>query len=269
MVDILINTLLQICIFIVAVYAVGYIISLINRLFYKSINGNRFVCYATGFIGTPIHELSHAFMCLVFLHKINEIKLFQTDESGVLGYVNHSYNRRNPYKVAGNYFIGVAPIVVGAVVLYVLMMLLLPDAYAATRSGFETLALVVRQKKYSYLLSAVFQMVWGVIKGVILGSPADWKWWVFIVLCLCISLHMNLSGADVKGSITALPIIIVFFFAINLILGFTPIYGGFLTAATSVGCTLTGFLLLSAIFALFILVIGLIVWAIRKGIAKR
>ena len=57
-----------------------------------------------------------------------EIRLFQPDlETGVLGYVNHSYNKRNMYKVLGNYFIGVAPIVAcfwfqGCFVLYYLLM---------------------------------------------------------------------------------------------------------------------------------------------------
>ena len=64
------NILLQIGFFIGAVYLVGFLISLLNRLFYSLVDHSQGVCYATGFIGTPIHELSHALMCVVFRHKI-------------------------------------------------------------------------------------------------------------------------------------------------------------------------------------------------------
>ena len=33
------------------------------------------VVYASSVIGTPIHELGHAIMCLLFAHKITDIKL--------------------------------------------------------------------------------------------------------------------------------------------------------------------------------------------------
>ncbi len=256
--------------FIVAVGVVGFIISLINRLFYKCVNGNRVVCYATGIIGTPIHELSHALLCLVFFHKITEIRLFQIDErTGVLGYVNHSYNRKNIYQVAGNYFIGIAPIVCGSAVLYLLMMLLLPDAFQAAQTNFDTILLVVNSQRYSYILSALYEMVIGIYKGIFSQSFADWRLWVFLIICFCIALHMNLSGADIKGSLTALPIMIVLIAVFNLIFGYTDMYGSYLGVVTSAGCVLVGFLLLSVIFSLMLLVVGLIVFLLRKLIGRR
>ncbi len=256
--------------FIVAVGVVGFIISLINRLFYKCVNGNRVVCYATGVIGTPIHELSHALLCLVFFHKITEIKLFQIDErTGVLGYVNHRYNRKNIYQVAGNYFIGVAPIVCGSAALYLLMMVLLPDAYATAQTGFDTIMLVVNSQQYSYILSALYEMVLGIFTGIFSQSFADWRIWVFLVVCFCIALHMNLSGADIRGSLTALPIIIILIAVFNFAFGFTDMYGEYLKVVTSAGCVLVGFLLLSVIFSLMLLVVGLIAFLLRKLIKRR
>lgn len=50
-------------------------------------------CLLTGLIGIPIHELGHAYFCLIFGHKIKNIKLFSFSSFEYsLGYVNHSYN---------------------------------------------------------------------------------------------------------------------------------------------------------------------------------
>ncbi len=72
----------------------------------------------TGWLGTPIHELSHAAMCLLFRHRIDEIQLFDPDvREGRLGYVRHSYRKGNWFEEAGNVLIGTAPLIGGSVVL--------------------------------------------------------------------------------------------------------------------------------------------------------
>ena len=108
--DIFIAFLLQIAFTIGVIFLLGWLIALCNKVFYS--NFGRFgniVCYVTGFVGAPIHELSHALFCLIFFHRIREIKLFQISDDGTMGYVIHSYNRRNMYQRIGNFFIGVAP----------------------------------------------------------------------------------------------------------------------------------------------------------------
>ena len=96
---ILTNTLEQLLSFVGIVYLVGFIISILNRAFYSLVGNTRATVYATGFIGTPIHEISHALMCILFGHRIVEMKLFQIDsDDGTLGYVKHTSNPRNIYQ---------------------------------------------------------------------------------------------------------------------------------------------------------------------------
>lgn len=72
-------------------------------------------------IGTPIHELSHAFMCIIFGHKIIDMKLLITNpNSSIAGYVNHSWNKKNPYQNIGNFFIGIAPVFCGFSIVYII-----------------------------------------------------------------------------------------------------------------------------------------------------
>jgi hypothetical protein len=69
--------------------------------------------FVTAFIGVPVHEIAHAIACLVFGHKINKIKLLQFNGTPTLGYVEHSYSKRNIYHRIGNLFIGLAPLYIG------------------------------------------------------------------------------------------------------------------------------------------------------------
>ncbi len=268
----LINAIIQIIVFIGAVYLVCFLISIMNRLFYRCVNGNRIVCYATGLIGTPIHELSHAFFCLLFCHKITEIKLFQIDEeTGILGYVNHSYNKRNIYHQIGNYFIGVAPIIGGTLFLYFLLNLLVPSVYQNMSSYMDELALVLNEGSYDIIPTALIMTLEGFITSFMAGNLNDIRWWIFLILSFCIALHMNLSGADIKGSILAIPIIIILLLIVNFILYFaTPIiYTNFIHYILIGGSYLIGFLLLSLVLSLFVLCCGIVSYLLRSKVFKK
>ena len=261
---ILANILMQLFYFIGAVILVGFLIALINRLFYRLFNGSRVVCYGTGFLGTPVHELSHALMCLVFLHRIEEIKLFQIgDEDGVLGYVNHSYNRRNIYQVIGNYFIGVAPIIGGSLVLLLAMRFMAPTAFWDTFAYLDDYALTLQLGFSGAMFTEGFSTIWGVISSIFTAMLVDGiLWWVFLVIALCLSLHMNLSSADIKGSVAGCAILAGLLIVLNFIFGFTPIYNNYISVMNFGGGYLFAILLLSLIFSLIMLAIGLII----KGI---
>lgn len=84
----------------------------------------------TGFIGVPVHEMSHAIFAAIFGHKITAVKLLQKpDENGVMGYVEHSYNQNSIYQQVGNFFIGTAPIFGGILSVVALMRFMIPRAY--------------------------------------------------------------------------------------------------------------------------------------------
>ncbi|MBW3696651.1 hypothetical protein EK599_13180 [Vibrio sp. T187] len=82
------------------------------------------IYYVSAAVGTPIHELSHAFMALLFRHKIHKVSLFQFGADGRLGYVSHTWNKTSLYQSIGVFFIAIAPIAGAAFILYLSSVLL-------------------------------------------------------------------------------------------------------------------------------------------------
>lgn len=267
MVTIFLNILVQLFYYIGGVVLVGYLISLINKTFYK-IFPTITVCYVTGFLGTPVHELSHALMCVVFGHKINAIKLFQIgSEDGTLGYVQHSYNQKNIYQVIGNYFIGTAPIFCGSALLLLAMRYLAPTAFFNTYANLDEYIVLLQVDFSSLLLTEGLKVVGAVIVSVFSAMLTDgFLWWLFLIIAFCLALHMNLSGPDIQGSIKGCLLLIVLIVALNLILGFTPIYNDFLDVMNLGGGYLFTALLLSLIFSLIMLAIGILLRLALKSV---
>ena len=269
--EIFLNVLFQAVMFIVFIYAFGYVISLINKMFYKVTGNGLGVCVATGLIGTPIHELSHAIMCILFGHRIEEMRLFQPDlETGVLGYVNHSYNRKNLFHVLGNYFIGVAPIVVGSCFIYFMLYLLIPTTFYELVGAMTDLAWYQIDFGGNMFLFG-FDVFATALKTVFTFEVFDFKTIIFFVVCLCIALHMNLSSADIKGSLGSIPLIVVLLIIVNTIMYFVGGvgYNAFLEGVSVASAYLIAVLSLSLVFSAVILALGLIIRLLKKLIFRR
>ena len=65
-----------------------YLFARFTRTAYVKSAGAKFDIIFTGWIGTPIHELGHAAFCVLFRHKITEMKLYNPNPTdNTLGYV--------------------------------------------------------------------------------------------------------------------------------------------------------------------------------------
>lgn len=147
----------------------------------------------TGWLGTPIHELSHAAMCVLFNHRIDKIALFEPDKrSGRLGYVRHSYRKNNWYEKIGNVFIGIAPLIGGSIALLLLLLFCYP---AALKSVFDFSRTSQIDGNFQ-----VLSMSFGIFKEVFtLSNIATIRFWIFIYIVLCIGTHMAPSPSDYEG----------------------------------------------------------------------
>ncbi len=268
---ILLSYLSQLAMTIGIIFVFGFLIAFCRRGV-SAVGGNagRRTLLITGIIGTPVHEFSHALMCLIFAHKIDEIKLYDPmSEDGTLGYVKHSYNPKNIYQQIGNFFIGIAPITCGGGILLLLMWLMVPDTFfsvvhelssvSAGSLGITTL--------FSYLI-ALWRVILVIFSFGNLGNPL---WWIYILIAIMISSHMELSFADIKGSVLGFLILAVLLFITNLIFGiFGEVPLNFLTGIVGYfGISLASFLTLSLVFSLLLLSIVLIIRGVVKLIFKK
>ena len=267
------SLLFQLLFTIGAVALFGFASYFVNKTFYRIVGGGTAVCYATGVIGTPVHEASHALMCLVFRHKILEIKFFQIDpDSGVLGYVRHSYDYRNFYQRLGNFFIGVAPVLVGNAIILLMMFFLARDAWGGVT---EAIGAVAQAEGAAAAAGAAFAAAGKSFIAVFMPANfANGWWYLFIVVALCIALHVNLSPADVSGSVSGAVMLVLLFAVVDVVLaiitsltnadalgGFT---GGVVTGGAVMMCVMALSLALSLALLAVAGLIRLIVYAVRR-----
>ena len=252
-------------IFILCPLICGCVISMTNKFFY-SICGNKSkcICLATSIIGTPIHELGHAFFCIIFGHKIVDMKLLKWDEN-TLGYVSHTYNKKNIYHNIGNYFIGIGPIIFGGVIQLLLCMLLCPDLFDSLRLSINTIDL------YEFNLVNFFSFSIDYFENLFsISNFANIWWWIYIIICLNIAIHMDLSTNDIKAAKYGILFLIGCIVLISLILYF--VFYSFLDIITSYFIMLINlmimFSIISIFFSLIIDVIGLLIVLFRK-VAKK
>lgn len=243
----------------------GFFIGLANRLFYKLLGKQaRGVCIATGLIGTPIHEAGHALFCLIFGHKINEVKFYEP-KGDTLGYVTHSYNKKNIYHVIGNFFIAIGPIILGTAVEMLLMYLLCKDSFKEFYNTY------IASTSQNIGFGSFVDMTIGFLRIFFsLENIKNIKWWIFLIVSLLICLHINLSQEDIKGGIFGFVVTTVFCLIINLVifLVFNNQIDLFYNTYSKFGYVAYSILILSAILSICLVIIALIYWSIKKIFGK-
>jgi hypothetical protein len=178
--------------------------------------------------GVVVHEVGHAFFCIVFGHKITRMKIFEPNpQEDTLGYVEHIYDPDNLYHRIGNFFIGTGPIWFGTAVLYLMSYFILDasvfNAIYDINISIDTLSswsgfLLVGQKTLS--------VIEAVVKN-IFSNPhllTDWKFYVFIYLTFVIGSHITLSPPDIKGAVSGFITLVIVLLVFNF---FTSFMGDF------------------------------------------
>ncbi|MBE6620648.1 MAG: hypothetical protein E7625_04725 [Ruminococcaceae bacterium] len=180
--------------------ACGLAVEVCYRLFFLALGrrAGRFFWFMTSWLGTPLHELGHALMCVLFAHRIEYIRLFPTKEGDAM--VEHSYNGKNPYAVFGNLWIGLGPVFSGLAVIIAVLYFVYPVSMQAFGASLRVLLAGGGHP------GDVLPAVGGVIQGLFLEETrAVWIRVLALVVLFSVALHVRVSTADIKGMLVGLP----------------------------------------------------------------
>jgi len=238
-----------------------------EELSYKTL-GQKVYLYVFGWLGTSVHELGHAIFAIVFAHKISEIKLFTPGSGKSLGHVKHSYKAGNPYQTIGNFFIGIGPILLGALLLWLVTWLL-----------FDLNVIKIADKHDISINHRIFtdfglikELAAGIYSGIldiwqiIVANHGDYWWKVvlFAYLFYSIGSSVTLSTSDIKGAFRGFIYFVILLLIFNLATIWNDDYATRFFEKT--GNYLSGFyflilfsMALNVVFIVILFLLGLIV----------
>lgn len=157
-----------------------------------------------------IHELSHLFMAIIFTNRIEEVKLLNfSSNDGTLGYVsfskvNSNFKIRNFYQNIGDFYVGLAPIIIGSSLFLYASKFINNDLFnsivkLAKKHGtiFDLILSFRNFKNFNFLFN--FNII------------------LFIIIIFSISSLFLLSTSDWDGCLKGLPYLVITIFIINLI----------------------------------------------------
>jgi hypothetical protein len=179
------------------------------RRFATAVLGLGFYHLFFGWLGTMIHEIAHLLAALVFRHNVLAFRPFTLDpRAAVRGSVTTQPNHGSLYQHIGLFFIGIAPVVFGPLVIYLSLYILfhtqMPEIWRMIdrRSAIDGPGINDTLTSGLAFLGFVF-------------SPRhllDWRMYLFLYIAFAVGSSIRLSSADVTiAKVGCLPMIVLLF----------------------------------------------------------
>ncbi len=197
----------------------GWLIQLINKNLLKNawqLLGGKTYLWLFGWLSIPVHELGHALFAVLFGHRIDRVVLFDPRAtSGSHGQVRHSWNQNNIYHKVGNLFIGIGPIILGSVVVWLLSRWLLQTSFQGAQALDAQAGIPQQLQAIPAFLLNSFTNALLIFREIL--SALSWKTALFLYLSFAISTNINLSDLDLSHIKPALLVIIQVILVFNLL----------------------------------------------------
>jgi len=247
-------------------FIMNYVAGQVEKNSYRVLGRNTYL-YVFGWLGTAVHEIGHAVFAIIFGHRIKEIKLFTPNSGSSLGHVSHAYNPNSFYQTFGNFFIGIGPILMGSIVLYIATYYL----FGININDFSSVNISSSSFTDFSSLGVLVQSVWGscvAFAGYIFSNIAIhwWKMLIFLYLLFSVGSSITLSPPDIEGALSGFVIFVVLLVLFNLV---TLWVGDFASVAFSYASAyFAGFYFLIA-FSIIVNTVFVVFLYIIKSIKSR
>lgn len=155
-----------------------------------------------------IHELAHLIMAIIFTNRITEVKLLNFSNDSTLGYVsfakvNSNFKIRNIYQNIGDFYVGLAPIIIGSGLFLFISKFINNDLFKSiiklsekNETIFDLLVSFRNLNNLKYILN--FDLI------------------LFILIIFSISSLFLLSKSDWEGCLQGIPYLVITMFIINV-----------------------------------------------------
>ncbi|MDQ1145990.1 hypothetical protein QE429_002817 [Bacillus sp. SORGH_AS 510] len=251
------------------IIAVGLVLGVLERYsntYLIKAFGSRGVML-TAWIGTPIHEIGHLIQCFIWGHRVTRMKLLQLNSpSGVLGFVEHQYNRNSWYQQAGNFFIGLGPIFSGIGSIILSMYFLMPETYHAFVTEIHR-HVTIGNLEFTFvkIITGAVLIIYKTLFTV--DNLFNRLFWIFLIIAICISSHIALSRADIEGAAKGLITIYFLLLLFNLIAAVFQMNSyGLIVKISQMNAFVLAFSSVALFFSLLTLLISILVYSIIKKI---
>lgn len=171
-----------------------------------------------GGIGTLVHELGHAIVSLLFGFTILGFKGFPSSpRDRELGYVISGTTKITLWKTIGMFFIGIAPVLFGTLILFAALMILFDRELAQFVNQLNLLngATVPGAGNFaSQVLTDCIALV------AFIFQPAhwlDWRFYIFLYLAFSIGSSIHLSAIDITNALRGFYALVALWFGFNLV----------------------------------------------------
>lgn len=270
--NVLLATAMHLSLLLVPIILLGFAMHFISKQMEQltcKIIGKQGYLYLFGWLGTAVHEVGHLIFALVFGHHISNVKLFSFNANNPeLGFVKHSFNKKNLYQNIGNFFIGIGPILLGGSSLFIVSYFL----FNISINDLNISNIKINYLSFSSDIKATFYAVYDVLMNflkVILqnNNEAWWKYLLFFYLLFSIGSAISLSKSDIKGSLQGLLLFILLILLFNLS---TYWIGNFATTIFAfIAQLMTSFYLILLVSIIFNLGFLLFLWMINLFIPTK